>query len=62
MIQYLGLWILLALTLNMWALLSVLRSDAGLMARAVWTLALLCLPGIAFIAWYLIGPRQRTAG
>ncbi len=59
MIQYLGLWVLLALTLNMWALISVLRSDAGLTARAIWAVLLLLLPGIGFFAWYLLGPRQR---
>lgn len=61
MIQYLGLWVLIALTLNMWALISVLRSDAGLIARAIWAVLLLLLPGIGFIAWYLLGPRQNTA-
>ena len=61
MIQYLGLWVLIALTLNMWALISVLRSDAGLIARVIWAVLLLLLPGIGFIAWYLLGPRQNTA-
>ena len=60
MIQYLGLWVLIALTLNMWALISVLRSDAGLIARVIWAVLLLLLPGIGFIAWYLLGPRQNT--
>lgn len=61
MIQYLGLYVLLALALNMWALISVLRSEAGWIARGVWAVVLLCLPGIAFVAWYLIGPRERAA-
>ena len=61
MIQYLGFWVLLALTLNMWALISVLRSDAGWISRAIWAAVLLLLPGIGFIAWYLLGPRQAIA-
>ena len=61
MIQYLGLWVLIALTLNMWALISVLRSDARLIAKAIWAAVLLLLPGIGFLAWYLLGPRQQTA-
>ncbi len=60
MIQYLGLWVLLALTLNMWALISVLRSRAPLTTRAIWCVVLL-LPGIGFVAWYLLGPRQSAA-
>jgi len=59
-IQYLGLWVLLALTLNMWALISVLRSGAPLRTRAIW-LVILLLPGIGFVAWYLLGPRESAA-
>lgn len=61
MIDYLGLWILIALSLNMWALLSVLRSRAGFMARVIWSLVLIALPGIGFLGWYLFGPRQHVA-
>ena len=60
MIEYLGLWVLLALALNMWALLSVLPSGASWTAKAVWTLCLMTLPGLAFLAWYLIGPRKAA--
>ena len=61
MVQYLGLWILILMTLNMWALLSVLGSGAGMTKRALWAVVLIALPGLAFLAWYLIGPRRRTA-
>ncbi len=60
MIEYLGLWILLAMTLNMWALLSVLRSGSGLIGGSIWAVILLCLPGFGFLAWYLLGPRQKA--
>lgn len=61
MIEYLGLWALLALSLNMWALLSVLGARAGLLAKCLWTILLLVLPGVGFFAWYLVGPRRRAA-
>lgn len=57
MIQYLGLWLLIALSFNMWAILSVLQSDAKWVTRLCWALPLLCLPGFGYIAWYLLGPR-----
>ncbi len=60
MIEYLGLWVLIALTLNMWALLSVLRSGASWTGRGLWIILLLCLPGLGFVGWFLIGPRQST--
>ncbi len=61
MIEYLGLWILLALTLNMWALLSVLGSSARFGSKAMWAVPLLCLPGLGFLVRFLIGPRSVKA-
>ena len=61
MIEYLGLCVLIAMTLNMWALLSVLSSGATLTGKAVWCVVLLLLPGLAVLAWYLLGPRQKAA-
>ena len=58
MIEYLGLWLLIAISLNMWALLSVLGSGATLPGKAIWAAALLLLPGIGFFGWYMLGPRQ----
>lgn len=60
MIEYLGLWVLIALAVNMWALLSVLRAPVPLLTRALWALVLL-LPVIGFVAWYILGPRGRAA-
>ena len=61
MFQYLGLWILTFMTLNMWAILSVLASAAKARSKAGWTLLLLALPGLGFLGWYLLGPRRATA-
>lgn len=61
MIEYFGLWMLIALAFNMWAWLSVMRSDARLTTRLLWTIPLLLLPGIGFLAWFLIGPREARA-
>lgn len=61
MIEYLGLWVLLALTLNMWALLTVLGSSTTILTKATWTVLLLGLPGLAFLAWFLVGPRRARA-
>jgi hypothetical protein len=61
MIEYLGLWVLLALSLNMWALLSLPGAQAGLLAKCLWAIVLLALPGLGFLAWYLIGPPRRAA-
>ena len=59
-IEYLGLWVLLALSLNMWALLSVVGAQASLIGKVIWAAVLFALPGIAFILWYLFGPRRTV--
>ena len=61
MIEYLGLWILAAMTLNMWALLSVLAAKTGWTRKLGWAVPLVCLPGLGFLAWYLLGPRRELA-
>lgn len=61
MLQYAGLWLLIVLAFNMWAWLSVMRSGTGLMSRLIWTVILLALPGIGFVAWFLLGPREKLA-
>lgn len=60
MIQYVGLWVLIALSFNVWALLSVLQSGVAWTQRLLWALPLLCLPGLGFIAWFVLGPRRAT--
>ena len=61
MIEYLGLWLLIALAFNMWAWLSVMRSGTGILARLLWTAVLVGLPGAGFVLWFLIGPRDARA-
>lgn len=59
MIQYLGLWVLIALAVNMWALLSVVRAEGPLWRRVLWVPVLL-VPVLGFVLWYLFGSRQKT--
>ncbi|MEM7718304.1 MAG: PLDc N-terminal domain-containing protein [Pseudomonadota bacterium] len=59
-VEYLGFWILCALSLNMWAWLSLLGAQANLFVKALWTVPLLALPGMGFFLWYLFGPRRAV--
>ncbi len=52
-----GLLGLLALGLQLYAIYSVVTSGASVLSKVLWTLALLCLPVISFIAWLFFGPR-----
>ena len=60
MIEYIGLWILIAMTFNMWALLSVMQSGVGLTNKLIWAL-ILVVPFLGFLGWFLLGPRTPAA-
>lgn len=45
------------LALDIWALVSVLGSNAGTGSKVIWVLAILFLPVVGFIAWLIFGPR-----
>ncbi|NND42517.1 MAG: PLDc_N domain-containing protein [Boseongicola sp.] len=60
-LQYSGLWFLIAVAFNMWAWMSVLGSGARLSSKMIWTIVLACLPAIGFVAWYVLGPRSARA-
>ena len=61
MIEYLGLWLLIAVSFNMWAWLAVVQSGKSLLVQLLWTALLVVLPGLGFLAWLLIGPRSARA-
>ena len=56
-----GLGGLIILALDIWAIVSVLGSRAGTGSKVLWTLAILILPLLGFIAWLIAGPRSATS-
>lgn len=56
MVQYLGLFLIFAWAFNIWAFLSVIDARPGLLRIVLWA-AILLIPVLGFIAWYLLGPR-----
>lgn len=57
MISGLGLGGIILLALDIWALVSVVGSNAGTGAKVIWVLVILFLPLVGFIAWLIFGPR-----
>ena len=51
---------LLILALDIWAIISVIGSNASTGKKVIWTLLILFLPVIGFILWLLMGPRSAT--
>lgn len=52
-----GIFGLLILALDVWAIVSVLRSDATTGKKAMWVLLIVILPVLGLIIWGLMGPR-----
>lgn len=59
MIDYLGLWLILAMTVNMWGVTYVLQSGVSLTKRLIW-MTFLLIPVVGFVGWFLLGPRARA--
>lgn len=46
------------LVLDIWAIINVIGSSSSLGSKILWTLGILILPVIGFIAWYFAGPKS----
>ena len=53
-----GLFGLIVLALNVWAIIKIVQSSAGIGAKVLWVLLVLLLPVIGFILWFLMGPKR----
>lgn len=52
-----GLWGVLVLIADVWAIVNILQSGADTTKKVLWTVIVLVLPVIGFILWLLMGPR-----
>jgi hypothetical protein len=53
-----GLGFLIALLLGLWAVFHIVQSSrTGPFGKALWSIAVLFLPYLGFIAWLIFGPR-----
>ncbi len=58
---YSGIIGLLILAGDIWAILNIFQSSASNEKKLIWIIAVLLLPLLGLILWYLIGPRDRKA-
>lgn len=59
--EYSGLFGLLVLIADVWAIVNVFSSNASNGKKVVWTVLILLLPIIGFIIWWFAGPRSNRA-
>lgn len=53
-----GLWGLLVLAADIWAILNIAQSSASNGKKLVWILVVLLLPVAGVLAWFFLGPRS----
>lgn len=60
--EYAGFGGFIVLALNIWAIVSIVSSNATTGSKVLWSLLVLILPILGFIIWLLAGPRadRRT--
>jgi succinate dehydrogenase/fumarate reductase cytochrome b subunit len=54
---YNGLWGLLILIGDVWAIINIFQSSASNEKKLLWTIVVLLLPLLGLILWYFLGPR-----
>ena len=56
-----GLWGVLVLAADIWAILNISQSAASNGKKLIWMLLVLLLPVAGVILWYFAGPRSGKA-
>jgi succinate dehydrogenase/fumarate reductase cytochrome b subunit len=54
---YHGLWGLLILAGDIWAMINIFQSGASNEKKLLWILVVLLLPVLGLILWFFLGPR-----
>jgi succinate dehydrogenase/fumarate reductase cytochrome b subunit len=54
---YNGLWGLLILVGDVWAIINIFQSSASNEKKLLWTIVVLLLPLLGLVLWYFLGPR-----
>jgi len=52
-----GLWGLLLLAGDIWAIINILQSTVDTTKKVLWTVLVLIFPVLGFLIWLFLGPR-----
>ena len=56
--QYPGLWGLLVLIADVWAIVNIVQSAADTGRKVLWVVLVIVLPVLGFVLWWFLGPRS----
>ena len=52
-----GLWGLIVLVADVWAIVNIFQSSVSTGQKVLWTVLVIVLPVLGFIIWYFAGPK-----
>ncbi len=56
-----GLYGLIVLIADVWALINIFQSSADTGRKVLWTVLVILLPVLGFILWFFLGPKTAKA-
>ncbi|MGO9947860.1 MAG: PLD nuclease N-terminal domain-containing protein [Steroidobacteraceae bacterium] len=56
-----GLYGLIVLIADVWALVNIFQSRADTGKKVLWTVLVILLPVLGFILWFFLGPKTAKA-
>lgn len=59
--QYEGLFGLIVLVADIWAIVNIFQSGADTGGKVLWTVLVILLPVAGFVLWYFLGPKTGRA-
>jgi hypothetical protein len=59
--QYQGLFGLIVLIADVWAIVNIFQSGVDTAKKVLWTVLVIILPVLGFILWYFLGPKSGKA-
>jgi hypothetical protein len=54
-----GLWGLIVLVADIWAIVNIFQSSATTGRKVLWTVLVILLPVVGFIIWFFAGPKTN---
>lgn len=55
-----GIFGLIILVLDVWAIVKTLQSPAGTGSKVVWIVVIVLLPFLGLLLWFFLGPKGRV--
>ena len=56
-----GIWGLLVLAADVWAIINIAQSSVSNEKKALWIVLVVVLPLVGLILWYFLGPKSGKA-